>query len=203
MSMTLLDWRRQVAAMYLDVRTAGSVDPAATLARFRAARDRLFAEHPDSPVPAPERADFAGLDYWPHDPGLRFIAPVEPTEPMAASASSIGGNTFALRRIGRVRLPLGDLEVYWIDVYGGGIFVPFRDGTSGQETYAAGRYLLDTVKGADLGGDADGLVLDFNYAYHPSCAFDPVWSCPLAPRANWLGEPVPAGERLSELARPA
>jgi uncharacterized protein (DUF1684 family) len=117
-------------------------------------------------------------------------------EPIEASASSISGDTFALRRIGRVRLPVGELEAYWIDVYGGGIFIPFRDGTSGSETYGAGRYLLDTVKGADLGGDEDRLVLDFNYAYHPSCVYDPIWSCPLAPRANWLAAPIRSGERL-------
>lgn len=182
--------------MYADVRATTDADPAGALTRFRADRDRLFREHPDSPVASVDRASFEGLSYWPHDRRLRFIAPVQPLEPVETPAGSLSGDTFALRRIGLVQLPVGNLEVYWIDVYGGGIFVPFRDGTSGGETYGAGRYLLDTVKGADLGGDADGLVLDFNYAYHPSCAFDPVWSCPLAPRANWLSAPIQAGERL-------
>ncbi len=172
MSLTLLDWRRRVAEMYADVRRASGTEPDAALTRFRASRDQLFAEHPDSPVPASARPDFDGLRYWAYDPGLRFIVAVEPLEPVAVSATSISGASFALRRIGRVSIPLGTLEVYWIDVYGGGIFVPFRDATSGRESYAAGRYLLDTVKGADLGGDGDGLVIDFNYAYHPSCAFD-------------------------------
>ena len=98
--------------------------------------------------------------------------------------------------MGLVRLPVGELELYWIDVYGGGLFLPFRDATSGTETYGAGRYLLDTIKGADLGGDAAGLVVDFNYAYHPSCVYDPRWSCPLAPVANRLAVPIRAGERL-------
>ena len=93
--------------------------------------------------------------------------------------------------------------VMQIAVYGGGVFIPFRDGTSGSETYGAGRYLLDTVKGADLGGTGDRLVLDFNYAYHPSCAYDPRWSCPLAPRANWLTVPVRVGERLPPDGWPA
>ena len=198
MSFTLLDWRRRVAVMYAEVRSGARADPQQTLTEFRAAKDRLFREHPDSPMPEAKRGAFSGLAYWPHDPAMRFSAPVEPLDPVATSASSIAGDTFALRRIGRVRLPLGDLEVYWIDVYGGGIFVPFRDGTSGVETYGAGRYLLDTIKGADLGGDAHGLVLDFNYAYHPSCVYDPIWSCPLAPRANWLSAPIRAGERLSQ-----
>ena len=67
---------------------------------------------------------------------------------------------------------------------------------TGRETYGGGRYLLDTVKGADLGFDGPRLVLDFNYAYHPSCAWDSRWSCPLAPPSNWLTEPVRAGELL-------
>ena len=193
---TLLDWRRRVAAMYADVRATVDTDPEGTLARFRAAKDRLFAEHAESPIPVAERTAFGGLPYWPHDPAMRFVVPFEPLEPVAASATSISGDAFALRRVGRVRMSVGDLEVYWIDVYGGGIFLPFRDGTSGSETYGAGRYLLDTVKGADLGGDVRGLVIDFNYAYHPSCVYDPIWSCPLAPRANWLGAPIRVGERL-------
>ena len=199
MSMTLLGWRRRVAALYADVRASADGDREDTLARFREARDRLFAEHPDSPIPPVDREAFEGLPYWPHDPSMRFVVSVDPlkrVDRVEASATSISGDSFALRRIGLVRLPIGDLEVYWIDVYGGGVFVPFRDGTSGTETYGAGRYLLDTVKGADLGGDQAGLVLDFNYAYHPSCAYDPIWSCPLAPRANWLSAPVEAGERL-------
>jgi uncharacterized protein (DUF1684 family) len=88
-----------------------------------------------------------------------------------------------------------ELELYWLDGYGGGLFLPFRDGTSGSETYGAGRYLLDTVKGADLGTDGDRLVLDFNFAYNPSCAYDPKWVCPLAPYPNRLVTPIRAGER--------
>lgn len=196
MSLTLLDWRRRIAAMWAAARAGGDTDPAGSLERFRAAKDELFRTHPDTPIAPADRADFSGLAYWPHDPSLRFRTPVEPLEPEAASAMSLGGDTFALRRIGRVRLPVGALEVYWIDVYGGGVFVPFRDETSADETYAGGRYLLDTVKGADLGGDRSSLVLDFNYAYHPSCAYDPAWSCPLATRANVLTTPIRAGERL-------
>ena len=93
--------------------------------------------------------------------------------------------------------PFGSDDVYWIEVYGGGVFVPFRDATSGSETYGAGRYLLDTIKGADLGGEGDRLILDFNYAYNPSCAYDPRWSCPLAPAVNWLQVPIQAGERYT------
>jgi uncharacterized protein (DUF1684 family) len=214
MSMTLLDWRRRVAAMYGDVRASAERDPEGTLERFRAQRDLLFRDHPQTPLAAADRAGFAGIPYWPHDPGMRFEAEVELAEPVGSGlavgsspavaspaiapviATSVTGEDFRLTRIGRVRLPVGDLEVYWIDAYGGGVFIPFRDATSGTETYGAGRYLLDTVKGADLGGSGDRLILDFNYAYHPSCAYDSRWSCPLAPPANRLAAPVRAGERL-------
>ena len=196
MSLSLLDWRRTVAALYADVRAGAERDPEGTLARFRAGRDGLFREHPDSPLAPGDRAPFKGVPYWPLDPALRFEAVVEPLEPEPSVARGLGGEEFPLERIGRVRLPVGDLDVFWITAYGGGIFVPFRDATAGAETYGAGRYLLDTVKGADLGGSGDRLVLDFNYAYHPSCAYDPRWSCPLAPRANWLALPIRAGERL-------
>ena len=90
------------------------------------------------------------------------------------------------------------LAVYWMNEYAGGIFIPFRDATSGHETYGAGRYLWDSAKGADLGSEGDELVLDFNYAYHPSCVYDVRWSCPLAPQENWLPVPIRAGERLAE-----
>ncbi len=198
MTLDLLDWRRTVAELYHAVRADADADPEGALARFRAGRDRLFAEHPQSPLPASARPGFEGLRYWPRDPALRFEAEVEAAEPWRLEATSLSGEAFALERIGIVRLPPGTLEVYWIDSYGGGVFVPFRDATSGSATYGAGRYLIDTAKGADLGGTGSSLVLDFNYAYHPSCAHDPRWSCPLAPRANWLTVPVEAGERLRQ-----
>jgi uncharacterized protein (DUF1684 family) len=89
------------------------------------------------------------------------------------------------------------LAVYWLNEYAGGIFIPFRDATSGTESYGGGRYLWDSAKGADLGSDGDQLVVDFNYAYHPSCVYDPAWSCPLAPSENRLTVPIRAGERLT------
>lgn len=196
MSLTLLDWRRAVAALYAEVRRTAETEPSAALATFRAGRDRLFRDHPDSPLMPDARASFSGLPYWPHDPSLRFEVPVEPLPPEPRDALSLSGEAFRLERIGRARLPVGDLEVYWIDVYGGGVFIPFRDATTGSETYGAGRYLVDTAKGADLGGSGGRLVLDFNYAYHPSCAYDPRWSCPLVMSANRLPLAVEAGEHL-------
>ncbi len=87
----------------------------------------------------------------------------------------------------------------WMRGYAGGLFLPFRDATNGHETYGAGRYLLDTAKSADLGpgGEPGTIVLDFNFAFQPSCAFDPRWSCPLAPPANRLDLRIEAGERIA------
>jgi uncharacterized protein (DUF1684 family) len=108
------------------------------------------------------------------------------------------GETVRFRRFGAVRFRVAggphELSLYWLEGYGGGIFLPFADTTRGSETYGGGRYLLDTVKGADL-GEADGqLVLDFNFAYNPSCAYDPRWVCPLSPPENRLDVAVRAGE---------
>jgi uncharacterized protein (DUF1684 family) len=128
-------------------------------------------------------------------PALRFDVEVEPAPTERLAAISSTGEPYPLDRIGRVSLPVGKLDVFWVAVYGGGVFLPFRDGTSGAESYGGGRYLLDTVKGADLGGTDGRLVVDFNYAYNPSCAYDPQWSCPLAPPADRLMVPIMAGER--------
>ncbi|MEE8544514.1 MAG: DUF1684 domain-containing protein, partial [Alphaproteobacteria bacterium] len=89
-----------------------------------------------------------------------------------------------------------ELTLYWIGGYGGGVLLPFRDATSGETTFGGGRYLLDTLKGADLGlADAGAALLDFNFAYNPSCAYAERWVCPLAPPANHLPTAVPAGEK--------
>jgi uncharacterized protein len=120
---------------------------------------------------------------------------------LALPISTGGEESFT--RIGRLPIPFpaGDrsLGIYWMAGYAGGVFVPFRDATNGAETYGAGRYLLDTAKSADLGAGAppSSLILDFNFAFHPSCAFDPKWSCPLAPPENRLDIRIEAGERLA------
>lgn len=96
---------------------------------------------------------------------------------------------------GRVELAdLGSLDVWWLSGYGGGLFLPMKDATSGRKSYGGGRYVLDTVKGADLGGDSDGLVIDLNFAYQPSCAYDEAWACPLPGPGNILAAPAPVGE---------
>jgi uncharacterized protein (DUF1684 family) len=203
-ALSLLDWRRRVAALYAEVRDLRGADPAVAHARWVAGRDTLFATHDQSPIPAPDRAAFAGLDVFAYDPGLAFTAVVDtdaaPERFALPRSGGIGDGpaTMAFSRVGEVDLPVGRLPVYWLDAYGGGLFLPFRDATSGQQTYGGGRYLLDTVKGADLGSTPDGaLVCDFNFAYHPSCHYDAAWSCPLPPPDSWLDAPVQAGERLT------
>jgi uncharacterized protein (DUF1684 family) len=222
--LALADWRRTLGSLYADVRRIAATDPAEALALWRATRERLYREHPQSPVPEPSRASFRAA-YFEYDPGLRFVIAVEPTQiadppgelhlggidfgsvgDAAAGAVDLpvsGGGVMAFRRFGRVTIPFpaGEraLEVYWMEGYAGGLFLPYCDTTNGTETYGAGRYLLDAAKSADLGGDraAGTLVLDFNFAYQPSCAFDPKWACPLAPPANRLDIAVRAGERIA------
>ena len=91
------------------------------------------------------------------------------------------------------------LALYWFEGYGGGLWLPFGDSTNGTATYGGGRYLYDTIKGADLGASAGEFMLDFNFAYNPSCTYDDRWSCPLSPAENKLPFDVPAGERVFDL----
>jgi uncharacterized protein (DUF1684 family) len=191
-ALTLVDYRRRVARQYGEA-AHGAGSPHA-LERFRSARAELFASHPDSPLVDGHEPPA----YWPHDPALRFEADVDPdVEPAALAIPRSDGSTAdTFTRIGRVHLPVGDLDLWWLEAYGGGLFLPFRDATNGDTSYGGGRYLLDTVKGADLGSTATMVVVDFNYAYHPSCFYSPRWACPLAPAGNVLPGRVEAGERL-------
>ncbi len=194
----LWDYRRRVADMYGRARAGGGGRP--TWERWRHERDELFATHPQSPIPATGRRDFAGTPFWPYDPAWRVAGRVEPVDGARRELGHSGPGSTRFVAIGTVDvvLPPGHarLTLYWLDTYGGGVFLAFRDMTSGDATYGGGRYLLDTAKGADLGHDGDRVVLDFNYAYHPSCVYDDRWSCPLAPPENHLGLPVEAGERI-------
>jgi len=197
----LLDWKRRIFGVYAQARH--TADHRAGWDRWRAVRDELFARHPPSPIPEAERPSFGGLPFFEHDPSARVHAEVLPAQPEHYDIQTSGDGTYGFTRFATASFELQgeplELELYWLDGYGGGLFVPFRDGTSGRETYGAGRYLLDTVKGADLGTAPDGkLVLDFNFAYNPSCAYDPKWVCPLAPPPNRLEPEIRAGERAPE-----
>ena len=203
-------WRRTVAELYADVRAFAEERPEVAWQHWIDVRQRLYKTHPLSPVPAADRPTFRAR-HWPYDPALRFEAALEP-EPVPAPGAlaglplalpNSGADTLAFRRIGSLAIPFpaGErrLSLFWMEGYAGGLFLPFRDATNGAETYGAGRYVLDAAKSADLGGDPDKgtVVVDFNFAYQPSCAFDPRWACPLAPPENRLDLRVPAGERIA------
>jgi len=167
--------------------------------RWRAMRDAMFRDHLQSPIEA--GSGFEGLDMFPYDPALVFHvkhSPIAnaPIETFQAGADGLVGMQPFARSQGLQATLGGELTFYWLLGYGGGVFLPFADATNGRDTYGAGRYLLDTIKGADLGSTPKGLtVLDFNFAYNPSCAYSPRYVCPLAPPANRLPMPVMAGER--------
>jgi uncharacterized protein (DUF1684 family) len=195
-TLALLDWKRRVFALYTAVR---ALDPEPGWALWRETRDELFRSHPQSPLPPERRAGFAGLKYWPYDPEARVLAELEEIEAPPQPVATSGSGEIHFRPFARAWFELRgerlSLEVYWLVGYGGGAFLPFRDATSGHGSYGGGRYLLDTVKGADLGEENGRLVLDLNFAYNPSCSYDPGWVCPLAPPANRLPVTVEAGER--------
>lgn len=195
----LADWRRAVAELYSDVR--GSDDPQAAWRHWRKERDRLFGSHSQSPVPLLERSGFKGLSYFPYEPGLRFALEIVPAKAWTYEVSSSDETRYAFTRFGTASFDSEGrqttFEVYWLEGYSGGIFLPFADAGAGRSTYGGGRYVLDTAKGADLGTEGSLLIVDFNFAYQPSCSYDPRWVCPLAPAPNRFPFEVPAGEKLA------
>ena len=190
-TLELLDWKRRVFSLYASVR---ALEPEAGWKLWRETRDELFRTHPQSPRPG-----YTGLDYYDYDPAARVLAELEDLEVAPTPIETSGPEPMLFKPFARAHFELrGEslaLELDWLDSYGGGVFLCFRDATSGTETYGGGRYLLDTVKGADLGGTTDTLVLDFNFAFNPSCAWNSLWPCPLAPIANRLPLRIEAGER--------
>jgi uncharacterized protein (DUF1684 family) len=200
--LTLAEWRRTVAELYAAVRVAACDDPARAASTFRAARDRLFREHAESPIARDRRDGWPGARWFAYDSTLRVVATVEPLPVRDEFTVDLAADG-ALRcaRVGRAHFSIGGnaamLTLYWLEGYGGGLWLPFLDATSGAATYGGGRYLYDTIKGADLGVDAKAIVLDFNFAYNPSCAYDERWSCPLSPPENRLPFAVNAGERMA------
>jgi hypothetical protein len=191
-TLELLDWKRRVFALYAEIRA--SSDPEAAWQLWRSTRDELFRTHPQSPRPG-----YSDLAYYDYDPEACVLAELEDLEAAPEAIETSGPEPMLFTPFGRAHFELrGEpltLELDWLASYGGGVFLSFRDTTSGRETYGGGRYLLDTVKGADLGEEDGRLVLDFNFAYNPSCSYDPGWVCPLAPPANRLAVPVEVGEK--------
>jgi uncharacterized protein (DUF1684 family) len=205
------DWRRRIHALYAEVRALSTTDAAHAHALWVGVRNDLFAHHPATPLLPDDRDGFPGLPVSAYDPAWRFELEIHPDrggDRLEVETGTDGLVAFDL--LGSVHLPgvggeVGDqggtLDVWRLASYGGGLFVPVKDALSRTRagTYGGGRYLLDTVKGADLGvaaADPGTLVLDFNFSYNPSCAYDPAWACPLAPPGNVLAYAVPVGERM-------
>ncbi|GGK92144.1 hypothetical protein GCM10007382_10430 [Salinibacterium xinjiangense] len=194
------DWRRRVFATYAAVRESTDLFAAHDL--WRRERDDLFANHPSTPLLPEDLAVFTGLPVKPYDPDWRFEVTLTAADGRRMEVETGTDGTVPFELIGVAEVPgVGPLDVWRLASYGGGIFIPVKDALAGARggTYGGGRYLLDTVKGADLGSgrDPQSLVLDFNFAYNPSCAYDPMWACPLAQPGNTVAVEVPVGERYS------
>jgi uncharacterized protein (DUF1684 family) len=196
-ALDLLDWKRRIFRLYEAVRAAS--EPAAAWEHWREVRERLYRTHPQSPLVPRDRPAYRS-SYFVYDPAFRVVAELANGAATPSLIPRSTGGTFAFSRIGVARFVLcgseHEIEVHWNEGYGGGILVAVADETSGKETYGGGRYVLDTVKGADLGNEGGRLMLDFNFAFSPSCAFDQRWACPLAPPANRLPIRLEAGERV-------
>lgn len=198
-SIAVADWRRQVAELYAAVRHQSN--PEKAWHDFRAARDRLFKSHPQSPLTEAQRGEFVSLPYFAYEPAWRVAGTLD---------GNVEQDTFTIQlpaegelrytRIAHVHFHVQGkrraLSLFSLQGYGGGLFLPFRDATNGHTTYPGGRYLYDTIKGADLNTSVEEFILDFNYAYNPSCAYNDQWVCPLPPPENSLSLPVMAGEQI-------
>jgi len=172
----------------------------ADLQANREEKDEFFAEHPQSPIPPEHREAFSGLDYFDPDPDYRIEASVTVhDDPDPVPMETTAGNEVRYVRIVTFDFDLGGEAV---ELHGykqrpeddeEAVFVPFRDKTTGQESYRGGRY-LELHPENDL-ADGDVVTLDFNLAYSPFCVFSDTFSCPLPPEENWLDVAVRAGER--------
>jgi hypothetical protein len=170
----------------------------ATLQWEREQKDQFFALHPQSPIPVADLSDFAALAYFPPDPAYRFELPLHQYDNRETiTVEDTAGHMREMIRWGEFRFTIGGqpctLQAYRTDPSEPRLFIPFRDATSGQETYGAGRY-LDLE--ADRHFTREGKwILDFNRAYNPWCAYSQDYVCPFVPPENWLAVPVRAGEK--------
>jgi uncharacterized protein (DUF1684 family) len=184
------------------------------LRSHREQKDEFFGEHRQSPIPPEDRDDFEGLDYFDPDPDYRVTATVEVHDrPDPVEMDVSAGTPQRYLRIATLRFELGEaqrasgessgeqgeprddereLAVYQQEGQDS-LFVPFRDKTTGQQTYEDGRYMEFESEG-DL-EDGDEMVLDFNLAYSPFCAYSDTFACPLPPEENWLEVEILAGEK--------
>lgn len=203
----LYDYRTRVAAMYRE-RNRATLDghePEKVWARFLRARNALFATHPQSALDEEQCARFKGLHYFPYNPAACVEAEVDSqVEPVVLTIAMNAHESMTMTRVAHLHFMLAGqqatLSMYWLNIYGGGLFLPFRDATAPAESYGGGRYLFDTIKGSDFllapgASLMERIVLDFNYAYNPSCAYNSRWVCPLAPKENRLSIAIRAGEQ--------
>ncbi|OGC54561.1 hypothetical protein A2797_01565 [candidate division WWE3 bacterium RIFCSPHIGHO2_01_FULL_48_15] len=170
------------------------------IAEFREKKDEFFRNGHESPIPPSQRASFAGLKYFPENPATRFVSDLEKVPEEDVSFTTSTGETKVYKKIGRLKFEVegqsAQLTLFQAD--SGSYFLPFRDATSVQETYGAGRYVEvkevapSTSSGLPTGGKK--FEIDFNYAYNPYCAYNEGYSCPLPPPENWLKVPIKAGE---------
>ena len=169
------------------------------LQRFRAQVNDFMKHHPQSPLDPAQQAVFEGLRYYDENDALSMIIDIEllpPTEPMITMETSTGDKR-PYRRYGIIHFTVNgepaQLTIY-SDLYGHDFFLPFRDATSGKETYGAGRYLDNHRPGLQV-LPTGKVQIDLNFAYNPYCAYSEAYSCPLPPRENWLEVPIEAGEK--------
>ncbi len=164
----------------------------------REQKDMFFKEHPQSPIPVYEKKVFKGLDYYPPDPASRFeLELYEHGDKQIIKIEDTGGNVRDMMRWGEFRFKIDDVEcrlqAYKSDPDEERFFIPFKDATSGKETYGGGRYLdLDYYEDRTPEGK---WILDLNKAYNPWCAYSVNFVCPFVPPDNWLAVPVYAGEK--------
>ena len=161
-----------------------------TLTRFRKQKDDFFRSSPDSPIG--EGAGFEKIDYYDEDPSLVLDLEAKPGDGSEVRVQTSDGQERVYTREALVSFEVDGGDVT-LTLYGAGhsdgYFLPFRDTTSGKETYGAGRYL-------DIRPAKNGRVkIDFNLAYNPFCAYNDAYSCPLPPGENWLQVPIKAGEK--------
>ncbi|MFI4996478.1 MAG: DUF1684 domain-containing protein [Hyphomicrobiales bacterium] len=200
-SVALIAWREAVAAIYGEVRAAHETDPRAAWLHFRKRRDHLYKHHPCSALTDREKQHFGSFDYHAYDPQFCFVGEIDYAVEETALETEISEGTLPYHRIGVARFThrgtTYSLDLFWLDIYGGGLWLPVGDETNGTTSYGGGRYLFDTAKGANLGFRSDGrsILLDLNFLYPPSCALNAAWICPLCPPANRLPFEVNAGER--------
>ncbi|MEM9330802.1 MAG: DUF1684 domain-containing protein [Pseudomonadota bacterium] len=198
-SYALADWRLRISDLYSQIRAIE--DPKQAWKLWHSVRTDLFWNHAMSPVPEKLLEHFEEIEVFGYDPEMRFLVDLSDM-PLVTEEYNLGGDgNVELKRIARTNglkeKLCNELDVFWISGYGGGLFIPFKDKSSGQETYGGGRYLVDAIKSADLGLAKDGrLILDFNFAYNPSCAISQDYVCPLAPSQNHLPVKILAGEKL-------